>query len=83
MVEAYQAGDPVPDGLFSVDGDAEAGLRFDVSVRVYESDGVRHVYPVEPIHGIEEVVSPAESSPHETIFEGVNTILYFDPVESE
>jgi hypothetical protein len=79
MTEVYEAGEAVPDGLFYVDGERETRLTFDVPVRVYESSDLRHVYPDESVHSVEDVVSPEESSPHTTVFEGVNTVLYFDP----
>lgn len=79
MTRTYEAGERVPEGLFCVDGERKAPLTFDVSVRVLRRADVRHVYPTRPVHGVDDVVSTVESSPHATIFEGPNTVLYFSP----
>jgi hypothetical protein len=81
MTVAYEPGDSVPRGLFCVDGEREVRLEFEIPVRIRETADVRHVYPDVSIHGVDDVVSLEESSPHATIFEGVNTVLYFDPME--
>jgi hypothetical protein len=81
MAQTYDAGERVPEDLFCVDGERKAPLTFDVSVRVLNRSDVRHVYPAQSVHGVEDVVSTVESSPHATIFEGPNTVLYFDPPE--
>jgi hypothetical protein len=80
-MQTYDEGDPVPDGLFCIGGNREARLWFEVPVRVHRTSEVRHVYPEHSVHSVGEVVSSAEPSPHTTIFEGPNTVLYFEPFE--